>query len=81
MFVVPSDSSSEVCPERLVTVPALPLTFPVTLPVKSPVTLPVKLPVNVAVIVPALKLPEPSRFTTVFAVFADVAVPPIKLTI
>ena len=32
------------------------------------------------VIVPAAKLPEASRFTTLFASFAEVAVPPIKLT-
>ncbi len=43
-----------------------------------PVTLPVKLPLNVAVIVPAEKLPDPSRLTTVFGVFAEVAVPPIR---
>lgn len=34
-----------------------------------------------AVIVPAAKLPEPSRFTTVFGVLAEVAVPPIRPTI
>jgi len=42
--------------------------------------LPVTLPVRFAVTVPAAKLPEPSRFTTLFASFAEVAVPPIKLT-
>ena len=46
----------------LVTVPALPVTSPVTLPVKA------------AVIVPAAKLPEPSRKTSLLAVFAVAAV-------
>ena len=45
-----------------------------------PVTSPVRLPTNVAVIVPAAKLPLASRFTTVFTVLAEVAVPPIRLT-
>lgn len=43
------------------------------LPVKLPVTLPVTLPVRLAVILPALKLPEASRFTIVEAVLALVA--------
>ena len=38
-----------------------------------PDTLPVTLPVRAAVIVPAEKLPEASRATTLEAVFADVA--------
>jgi hypothetical protein len=42
-------------------VPALPLTFPVTFPVKA------------AEMVPALKLPEPSRLTICEAVLAFVA--------
>jgi hypothetical protein len=44
-----------------------------------PVTLPVKLPTIDAVIVPAAKLPEPSRFTTVLGVLAVSADPPTVL--
>src|SRR6056300_808946 len=46
--------------------------LPVQLP-ELPVTLPVTLPVSAAVIVPALKLPLPSRNTIVLPVFAFVA--------
>lgn len=52
----------------VVTVPAFPLTLPVTFPVRFPTTFPVR----AAVIVPAEKLPDPSRFTMAFAVFASV---------
>jgi hypothetical protein len=48
---------------------------------ESEETVPVTSPTRSAVISPAAKLPEPSRFTTLFASFADVAVPPIRLTI
>ena len=41
--------------------------------VAVPVTSPVTLPVSVAVIVPALKSPDPSRATSVDAVLASVA--------
>ena len=41
--------------------------------VAVPVRLPVTLPVSVAVIVPALKSPDPSRATSVDAVLASVA--------
>ena len=37
-------------------------------------------PVTSAVIVPAAKLPLASRFTTLFASLAEVAVPPIRPT-
>ena len=53
-----------------VTLAAVPLTLPATLPVRLPVTLPVRL----AVMVPAAKLPEPSRLTTVEAPVALAAV-------
>jgi hypothetical protein len=46
-----------------------------------PVTSPVRFPENVAVIVPAEKLPEPSRFTTVLGVLALSADPPTVLII
>ena len=46
-----------------------------------PVTLPVTLPTIDAVIVPAAKLPEPSRFTTVLGVLAVSADPPTVLMI
>ena len=46
-----------------VTFAAVPLTLPVTLPVRLPVTFPARF----AVMVPAAKLPEASRFTTVEA--------------
>jgi hypothetical protein len=45
-----------------------------------PVTSPVRLPTTSAVTVPAAKLPDPSRFTTLFASFEAVAVPPIRPT-
>ena len=47
----------------------------VTLPddVTLPVRLPVTFPVNAAVIVPALKFPDPSRATIAEVVLADVA--------
>ena len=44
-----------------------------------PVTLPVKSPMIDAVIVPAAKFPEPSRFTTVLGVLAVSADPPTVL--
>ena len=50
-----------------------PVALPVRLPVTFPVTLPVTLPVSAAVMVPALKLPDPSRRTIALAVFAFVA--------
>ena len=43
------------------------------MPLTLPVTLPVKLPEKVAVIVPAAKFPEPSRSTSLPAVFEAVA--------
>jgi len=52
---------------------ALPKRLPVTFPVTFPVKLPVTLPVSAAVIVFALKLPDPSRFTMAFTVSAFVA--------
>ena len=59
-----------VCPPTVLTTVAP--CVPVTSPTKDPVKL-VALPVKFAVIVPALKLPEASRFTIVLAVFAEVA--------
>ena len=38
------------------------------------------LPVNAAVIVPAAKLPDASRFTTLFATLAESAPPPASAT-
>jgi hypothetical protein len=47
---------------------------PLVLPVTFPVTLPVSGPENaVAVIVPAAKLPDASRITTLLTVFMDAA--------
>ena len=47
---------------------------------ESEETVPVTSPIRSAVITPAAKSPLASRFTTLFASLADVAVPPIRLT-
>jgi len=56
-----------------VAVVALPKRLPVTFPVTFPVRFPVTLPASAAVIVPALKFPDPSRFTMAFTVSRFVA--------
>src|SRR4029434_977283 len=66
-----------VCPPtKLTTVaPCVPVTSPINDPLKLvAVVAVVALPLKFAVIVPAAKLPDPSRKTMVFAVFALVAV-------
>jgi hypothetical protein len=94
-FAVATSASVAKDPESVVEICTSAVPSKDTEPVRSPVSsivrdvssavaveaLPDTSPVRFAVIVPAAKLPEPSRFTTVSAVLADVAVPPIRLTI
>jgi hypothetical protein len=68
MFVVPNAPATELVLLAVVAVAALPVQEP-----ELPDTFPVTFPVSAAVIVPAEKLPEASRATTLEAVFASVA--------
>jgi hypothetical protein len=75
--LAPVATLAAVTPPTLATTvaPCVPVTSPLSEPVSDPAEVAVDaLPVKFAVIVPAVKLPEPSRLTIVDAVFALVAV-------